>query len=319
MNDDRFPPIEPHDSGMLDVGDGHCVYWECSGNPEGKPVLYIHGGPGSGVTPGQRRFFDPSAYRAVLFDQRGCGRSRPLASALDADLSTNTTAHLLADIERLREFLGIQRWIILGISWGTTLALAYAQMFPQRIDAMVLALVTTTSRRDVKWITTDVGRIFPREWHRFASAVPTSLRNLPLADAYAALLFDHDPAIRDRAASEWCAWEDTHISLAPGHMPNPRYNDPDFRLQFARLVTHYWRHAAFLEEDQLVHNAEKLNGIPGIMIHGRYDISSPLDVAFNISQRWRASELRVIDDAGHGGGGTLLSAIINSLGQFSTK
>jgi proline iminopeptidase len=193
MRDDRFPAIEPYDSGMLDVGDGHQLYWECCGNPAGRPALYLHGGPGSGFSPGERRFFDPDAYRVVLFDQRGSGRSRPLASTPDADLSTNTTAHLIADIESLRQFHGIQRWTVLGVSWGTTLGLAYAQAHSRRVNALVLALVTTTSRREVEWITRDVGRIFPREWNRFATAVPNTLRHLPLADAYATLLFDVDP------------------------------------------------------------------------------------------------------------------------------
>ena len=182
MQDGRFPAIEPYDSGMLDVGDGHQVYWECCGNPAGKPALYLHGGPGSGCSPGQRRFFDPDAYRVILLDQRGCGRSRPLASAPDADLSTNTTAHLMADIEALRQRHGVEHWTVLGMSWGTTLGLAYAQSHARRVDALVLALVTTTSRREVEWITRDVGRIFPREWDRFATAVPAALRHLPLAD-----------------------------------------------------------------------------------------------------------------------------------------
>ncbi len=173
--DDRFPAIDPYDSGMLDVGEGHRVYWECCGNPAGKPALFFHGGPGSGCSPGQRRFFDPDAYRIVLFDQRGSGRSRPLASEPDADLRTNTTAHLIADIETLRQHLGVESWTVLGMSWGTTLALAYAQTHPQRVNALVLALVTTTSRREVEWITEGVGRIFPREWDRFAAAVPDSV------------------------------------------------------------------------------------------------------------------------------------------------
>ena len=176
----------------------------CCGNPAGKPALYLHGGPGSGCSPGQRRFFDPDAYRVVLFDQRGSGRSRPLASVPDADLSANTTAHLIADIEALRQLHGVERWTVLGMSWGTTLGLAYAQAHSRRVDALVLALVTTTSRREVEWITHDVGRIFPREWNRFVTAVPDTLRHLPLAEAYATLLYDADPAVRDHAAREWC-------------------------------------------------------------------------------------------------------------------
>lgn len=308
-----WPAIEPYDNGLLEGGDGHRVYWECCGNPNGKPALYLHGGPGSSCTPGSRRFFDPHIYRIVLFDQRGCGRIRPLAGDPNADLHTNTTAHLIHDIERLRELLGIERWTVLGISWGTTLALAYAQMHPHRVAAMVLALVTTTSRREVEWVTEGVGRIFPREWERFASAVPGTLKDRPLVDAYAAMLFDHDPATRERAASEWCAWENAHVSLTPNHRPNPRLEDPAFRLGFARLVTHYWKNAAFLKDQQLVKNAGILNGIPGELIHGRYDVSSPLDTAWRLSKNWVTSKLRVLDDAGHGGGESLIDAIAGAL------
>lgn len=313
----RFPPIEPYDSGMLDTGDGHQVYWECCGNPNGQPALYLHGGPGSGASPGQRRFVDPDAYRAVLFDQRGSGRSRPLASEPDADLRTNTTAHLIADIEALRELHGVDSWTVLGLSWGTTLALAYAQTHRERVNALVLGLVTTTSRREVAWITEDVGRIFPREWDRFAAAVPDGLRHLRLVDAYARLLFDPDPAVQDHAAREWCAWEDAHVSLAPDFQPNPRYDDPEFRLRFARLVTHYWRHAAFLEEDQLLRDAAMLDGIPGVLIHGRYDVSSPLETAVRLSRRWSTSRLQVLDDAGHGGE-SLSAVVVDALNEFVT-
>ncbi|MFM9941523.1 MAG: prolyl aminopeptidase, partial [Hyphomicrobiaceae bacterium] len=282
---------EPYSSGMLAVGDGHRIYWECCGNPAGKAALYLHGGPGSGCTPGQRQFFDPAHYRAVLFDQRGSGRSRPLASEPDTDLSVNTTAHLIADIEALRVFLHVDRWTVLGLSWGTTLGLAYAQKYPNRVSALVLGFVTTTSKREVQWITEDVGRIFPREWDRFAGAVPRHLQHLRLVDSYATMLADADPAVREHAAREWCIWEDAHISLTPGHSPNPRYQDPKFRLRFARLVTHYWRHAAFLDEDELVRDAAKLNGIPGVLIHGRFDVSGPLETAWRLSQHWTTSRL----------------------------
>lgn len=314
---EQFPPIEPYASGWLDVGGGHEVYWESCGAPSGKPALFLHGGPGSGCSPGQRRFFDPSLYRAVLFDQRGSGRSRPLASEPNADLSTNTTAHLIADIEMLRERLGVDRWTILGLSWGTTLGLAYAQAHPNRVTAMVLGFVTTTSRREVQWITEDVGRIFPREWEQFASAVPGHLRQRRLVDAYAALLCDPDPAVRDRAAIAWCAWEDAHVSLTPGHTPDRRYQDPLFRLRFARLVTHYWRHAAFLEEDQLIRDAARLNGIPGVLIHGRYDVSGPLVTAWELSRRWTTSRLHILDDAGHGGGNDFMPLVLGALREFA--
>jgi proline iminopeptidase len=286
---------------MLDVGDSQQVYWECSGNPDGRAVVYFHGGPGSGSTPGARQYFDPAIYKIVLTDQRGCGRSRPHVETI-GDLKVNTTAHLLGDFERLREHLRIERWTLLGGSWGTTLALAYAQAFPHRVDAIVLASVTTTSRREVQWITQDMGHVFPEQWERFASVgSPNRNGRSDLPGVYAELVFDEDSAVRDRAAREWCAWEDTHISLAPGYTPNRKFESPEFRLLFTRLVTHYWRHAAFLGEDQLIRNASLLNDIPGILIHGRYDISSPLETAWRLEQRWQSSELHVIDSVGHGG------------------
>jgi proline iminopeptidase len=313
----QFPPVEPFASGMLDAGDGHQVYWECCGSAAGKPALYLHGGPGSGCSAGQRRFFDPELYRAVLFDQRGSGRSRPLANEPDADLIANTTAHLIADIEALREMHGVDRWTILGLSWGSTLGLAYAQAHPRRVNAMVLGFVGTTSRREVQWITEDVGRIFPQAWDRFANAVPERLRRLLLVDAYAAMLADPDPIVRDSAAREWCCWEDAHVSLTPGHAPNSRYGDPEFRQRFARLVTHYWRHSAFLEEDQLIRDAAKLNGIPGVLIHGRYDVSSPLMTAWRLSQRWPTSRLYILDGAGHGGGNEFMPLVLGALKEFA--
>jgi proline iminopeptidase len=293
-------PVKPFEFGHLDTGDGHHVYWECVGNPEGVPVVYLHGGPGSGCSPGQRRFFNPEHHHAVLFDQRGSGRSRPLVSNPDADLRTNTTQHLISDIEAIRKLLGIERWAVLGLSWGTTLGLAYAEQHPERVSGMVLGFVTNTTRREVDWITYDMGRIFPREWDRFAGAVPERLKDLPLVDAYAEMLFDPDPSVRDQAAREWCIWEDIHVSLMPDFEPNQRYDDPEFRLRFARLVTHYWRNAAFLDDGQLLRDVERLSGIPGVLIHGRYDVSGPLDIAWRLHQRWPESELQIIDDAGHG-------------------
>lgn len=317
---EQYPAIEPYASGMLDVGDGQRVYWECSGNPDGRPALYLHGGPGSGASPGQRRFFDPARYRAVIFDQRGSGRSRPLASDPDADLSANTTHHLIADIEALREHLGIARWAtVLGLSWGTTLGLAYAQAHRDRVASLVLGFVTTTSRREVEWITQDVGRIFPREWSRFTDHIPEPLRHLRPVDAYAALLAEPDPAVRDRAAGAWCDWEDAHVSLTPGHQPNPRYDDPEYRLRFARLVTHYWRHAAFLDEEQLIRDVPSLDGIPGVLIHGIYDVSSPLETAWRLAQRWPTARLHVLDDAGHGGGTTFMGLALDALDAFAQR
>ncbi|MCW2804736.1 MAG: pip [Propionibacteriaceae bacterium] len=308
----RFPAGEPYAAGLLDVGDGHRIYWEESGNPEGLPAVFLHGGPGGGSTPGARRNFDPDVYRVLLYDQRGCGRSRPLAEEPDVDLSTNTTAHLVGDLELLRQARGIEQWTMLGVSWGTTLGLAYAEAYPQRVRRLVLAAVTTTSRREVQWITEDVGRVFPREWERFRAGVPGHLAALPLVTAYARLLTDPDPRVCATAAKRWCEWEDAHVSLTPGHSPSLRYQEPDFRLRFARLVTHYWSNAAFLAEDQLVGGAAILDGIPGALIHGRFDVSSPLETAWQLSKVWTTSTFQVVDDAGHGGGG-FAEAMISAL------
>ena len=310
-----FPSIEPYDHGMLSVGDDHSIYWECCGNPEGKPALYVHGGPGAGSTAQVRRFFDPHAYRIVLFDQRGCGRSQPLLTER-TQLSVNTTQHLISDIELLRAHLSVERWVLLGVSWGTTLALAYAQQFPQSVDTMVLACVTTTTRREVEWITRGVGRMFPQQWEQFAAHVPASLKGVPLVDAYASLLFAGDPSVEAAAAAAWCAWEDSHVSLNPGHAANQRFLDAAFRLRFARIVTHYWRNAAFLPETEIIDNINVLSDISSVLIHGRYDVSSPLETAFLLHKRWKRSQVRVIDDAGHGGG-SLSDHVITALTSFA--
>jgi proline iminopeptidase len=296
-----FPSTEPFDNGWMDVGDSQRIYWECSGNPQGRPVVFLHGGPGAGCGPQRRRYFDPKIFKIILTDQRGCGRSTPLVETVE-HLKVNTTQHLIDDLEVLRKHLGVDRWSILGGSWGSTLALAYAQTHPSRVAAVVLACVTTTSRREVQWITHDMGRIFPEQWDRFSSVGFHERPSASLTDLYAHLVCSEDASKRERAAREWCAWEDTHVSLAPGFTPNRRFNDPNFRLLFTRLVTHYWRHAAFLPEDQLIRNASKLNDIPGILLHGRYDISSPVETAWRLHYAWRGSELHIIDDAGHGGG-----------------
>lgn len=313
------PLVEPDTHGMLEVGDGHHVYWETRGSPRGRPVVILHGGPGSGCPSGLQRSFDPDRYRVVMFDQRGCGRSTPHAGAPEADLSTNTTAHLVADIECLRAHLGIDRWLVFGGSWGTTLALAYAQEHPDRVTGMILASVVTTTRREVEWVTRDMGRIFPEAWARFRDAVPAHARDGSLVDAYSVLLHDPDPAVRDHAAREWCAWEDVHVSLAGGHDPDPRFDDPVYRLTFARLVTHYWRHAAFLEDGVLLRRTGDLAGIPGTLIHGRMDVSAPADIAWQLSQRWSGSELMLIEQGGHGGRDAgMRDALVSAADRFAS-
>jgi proline iminopeptidase len=294
-----YPPLEPYATGMLDVGDGHRIYWETCGNPDGRPALVLHGGPGSGCTVNARRSFDPKAYRIVLFDQRGSGRSRPSAGEPEADLATNTTFHLLADIERLRQHLGIERWLILGGSWGSTLALAYAQQHVGRVTGMVLFSIATTTPREIEWITRGVGVFFPEAWSRFVNGVPEEEREGSLVEAYHHLLMNPDPAIHEKAARDWCDWEMAIVAVHPGHRPHPRYEDPAFRLGFARLVTHYWRHAAWLENGVLVRNAGRLSGIPGVLIHGRLDIGGPLVTPWTLQKHWPGSELVIVGDAGH--------------------
>ncbi len=297
------PAVESYEYGHLEVGDGHSVYWEVVGRPDGIPAVWLHGGPGSPPGPNSRRMFDPERFRAVLFDQRGCGRSRPLAADPTADLSTNTTDHLIADIEQLRVHLGVDRWMVLGGSWGVTLALVYAERHPDRVLAMVLAAVTSGRLRETQWITRDMGRIFPREWHEFVSAVPEAERHGDLAAAYARLLASPDLEPRHEAARRWCAWEDTHMSLAPGAEPRLIRKDLQWQLTFARLVTHYWSHGCFLADNEVLAGIERIAHIPAVLIHGRYDVSSPLDTAWMIHRAWPASRLVVVEDAGHSGAG----------------
>ncbi len=294
-----YPEIEPYDHGFLDAGDGHRVYYEQCGNPAGKPALVLHGGPGSGCSVGSRRPFDPERYRVVLMDQRGSGRSTPHAGDDVSALVANTTHHLLADIELLRTKLGIQRWLIFGGSWGTTLGLAYAERHPERVSEMVLASIATTTRSEVDWITRGVGAFFPEAFDRFRSGVPEAERDGPMVEAYHRLLVSADEDVRTRAAKDWCDWEMAIVAVTAGHKPSPRYADPRFRLGFARMVTHYWRHAAWLEDGSLTRDAHRLAGIPGILIHGRIDLGGPAKVAWDLHRAWPGSELIILGAAGH--------------------
>ncbi|MCX5497676.1 prolyl aminopeptidase [Kaistia dalseonensis] len=296
---DLYPSIEPFERGMLPVGDGHEIYWEVCGNPRGKPALVLHGGPGSGSSSTVRRYFDPEAYRIVVFDQRNAGRSTPHASERTIDLATNTTAHLLSDIEQLRRYLGVERWLVLGGSWGSTLALAYAEAHPERVTELVLNSIATTTAREIEWITRGVGAFFPEAWSRLLDGVPPSERSGNLIDDYHRLLMHADPAVQDKAARDWCDWEMAIVAVRSDHTPHPRYLDPAFRLGFARLVTHYWRHRGWLAEDQLLHGVGRLAGIPGVLIHGRLDIGGPLVTPWQLAQHWPGSELVIVDTAGH--------------------
>jgi proline iminopeptidase len=309
-----FPPIEPFATGYLPVSDGNAIYWETSGNPEGKPALHVHGGPGGGMGAGYRRRFNPEKFLIVGFEQRGCGRSRPLATDPGADLSTNTTQALIADIEALREHLGVEKWLLTGLSWGTTLALAYAQAHPDRVSEIVLFAVGMTSASSVEWITESMGRVFPREWEEFEAA---SCRKpgQRLIDAYYDLITDPDPVVREQAARAWCAWEDTHISFDPKHVPDPLYGDPQFGQVFATLVIHYWKHAGFLPEGDLLAGMDRIADIPGVLIHGRLDVSSPLDSAWKLHKAWPDSDLIVVDE-GHGGE-VMIDELVRAVARFA--
>jgi proline iminopeptidase len=314
----QFAPTEPYASGMLDVGDGHRLWWAASGNPNGKAAVVLHGGPGGGSWPNARRMFDPALYNVIQFDQRNCGLSTPHASDPSVDLATNTTAHLIDDCERLREHLGIQRWLVWGGSWGTTLALAYSQAFPERVTEMILVSVVTTTAAEVQWVTHAMGRVFPQQWAKFRDGVPEPERDGNLAAAYDRLLNSADAQTRERAAIDWCAWEDTHVATHPGAGHDERYDDPVFRMCFARLVCHYWSNAAFLEDGQLMREMDRLADIPAVLIHGRLDISGPPDIAWQLAQRWPNAELVLVEDAGHGASNqTVKDAIVRATNRFA--
>jgi proline iminopeptidase len=276
--------------------------------------LYLHGGPGGGLGQGYRRWFDAETTQIVSFEQRGCGRSRPLVTdALDA-IATNTTSALLADIEALRGHLGISRWLVVGVSWGTTLALAYAQAHPERVTALALAAVTTTSAAEVTWLTEDMARVFPREHEAFREAA-AARPGERLVDAYYRQLTAPEPAVRDAAAKAWCAWEDTHVSLDPLHQPEPRFRDPVFRAVFATLVVHYWRNAGFVGAPGLLAEMDKLVDVPGVLLHGRLDVSSPLQTAYRLHRAWPGSELVVLPHEGHGGP-VMMAALTDAIARL---
>jgi proline iminopeptidase len=307
---------EPFDSGMLDMGDGHSIYWEVAGNPAGRPAVILHGGPGAPMSARSRRMFDPDRYLIVQFHQRLCGRSTPNAAEPVVDLSTNTAAHNIADIERLRQHLRIERWLVWGGSWGSTLGLAYAEAHPEAVTEMILSSVVGTSAAEVDWVTRQMGRVFPKQWEQFRDHLPAEDRDGNLAAAYARLLGSPDPAVHEPAAAAWCAWEDTHVGTYPGHTHDPRYDDPQFRLCFARLVTHNWANTAFLEEGQLLREVHRLADIPLFMVHGQLDISGPVDIPWQLATLLPKAELVVIGEDGHGGGASTMEVIVGWTDQL---
>ncbi|NUS03415.1 MAG: prolyl aminopeptidase [Nonomuraea sp.] len=317
-----YPAIEPYDHGLLDVGDGNLLYWEACGNPDGKPALVVHGGPGSGRTPGARRGFDPERYRVILFDQRNCGRSLPHAGDPVVDLTANTTHHLVADMERLREHLGVDRWLLYGGSWGSTLILAYAQAHPERVSEIVITGVTMTRPSEIDWLYDGVGRFFPQQRQRFREGVPEADRGelRTVLAGYARLMADPDPAVRAKAAHDWTTWEDTVISLEVNGKPDAYSDRPDAaRAALVRLAAHYFSHDAWLEEGVLLREAYRLAGIPGVLIHGRFDLGAPLEYAWDLARAWPDARLVIVEDSGHTGSGTFRDEVLKALDGFATR
>jgi proline iminopeptidase len=295
-----YPEIEPFEHGMLEVGDGDRVYFESCGNPRGKPALVLHGGPGSGCTPWQRRLFNPNAYRVVLFDQRGCGRSVPHASAHDTDLSSNNTRNLVGDIERLRQHLKIERWLVFGGSWGSTLALTYAEKHPDRVSETVLWGVTTGRWKEFDWwFRGGAAVMFPEQWERLRAALPADERDGDIVEAYSRLLNHRDADVRRQAATAWCTWESTTLKWPPAYELSGRFANPEFAMAYARLVTHYVRHNAWLDDGILLRNIGRLAEIPCIMVNGRFDLQAPIGWAWDLHRAWPGSRLVIVDDAEH--------------------
>lgn len=289
------------------MSDGQALYWEESGRGNGIPAVYLHGGPGSGLgRGGYVARLDPERFRVIGLDQRGCGRSVPLVTDPAHDLDGNTTQRLVADLEALREHLGIEAWVLNGVSWGSTLALAYALAHPARVLGVVLMAVTTTGRAEVDWITEHVGAVFPEAWERLAGHAESAgigyRRGASrIVEAYARLVRDADPGVRSAAVRAWVDWEDTHVAIgAGGHLRDPRWDDRTYAEIVATLVTHYWSHDAFLTPPVLDRVAE-ISHIPAIFVHGRRDVSGPLVTAWRLHRAWPRSELVVVEDEGHGG------------------
>lgn len=317
---DFYPPTGPYGKGMLDTGDGNSIYYEQLGNPEGKPALYLHGGPGSGTPDRPTRAWDPERYRLIRFDQRNCGRSTPHASDPAADMRLNTTQHLIDDIERLREHLGVERWLLNGASWGSTLLLAYAQQHPERVTEIVIQAVTTTRPAETDWLYRGAGRFRPEAWDRFRDGVPEEERDGDLLAAYARLMEHPDRAVRARAARDWLAWEDAVISDEPNGVPG-MYSDRelDAQIAFVRICAHFFSRGAWLEEDQLLRNAHRLAGVPAVLVHGRHDMGSPVQTAWELAKRWPDARLEIFEDSGHVGSAAMAAAARAAIEEFKDR
>jgi len=289
-----YPEIEPFETGMLDVGDGHQVYWERVGRKGGKPAVFLHGGPGGGCSPNQRRCFDRDKYDVILFDQRGCGRSTPHAS-----LEANTTWHLVADIERLREMIGVDKWLVFGGSWGSTLALAYAETHPERVSELVLRGIFGLRDFELKWFYQyGASLIHPEKFEPFREHIPEDERH-DLIAAYRRRLVSDDRAVQVAAARVWSLWEGSTLTLFPNPEVTAGFIDDDFALAFARIENHYFVHEGWMRPGQIFEEAHKLKGIPGVIVHGRYDMCTPLQNAWDLHKAWPEADFRIVEGAGH--------------------
>ena len=289
-----YPAIDPYKTGYLETGDGHQVYWEISGNPDGKPAVFLHGGPGAGCSPAHRRLFDPKKYRVLLFDQRGCGRSKPHAS-----LENNTTWDLVKDIEKLRGVMGVEQWLVFGGSWGSTLALAYAETHPKQVSELVVRGIFTLQKREIAWYYQDgASNLFPDLWEAFLAPIPEAERG-DLVAAYAKRLTGTDSKAQLEAARAWSIWEGSTIKLLPNKQNSSNYGQDQFALAFARIENHYFVNGGGMESNQLIRDAHKLKDIPGIIIQGRYDICTPAVTAWELHKAWPEADFVIVDDAGH--------------------
>jgi proline iminopeptidase len=279
---------------MLEVGDGHSLYWERCGTPGGKPAVFLHGGPGSGCSDRQRQQFDPARYDVLLFDQRGCGRSTPFAS-----LDANTTWHLVADIERLREMAGHDKWLVFGGSWGSTLALAYAQAHPERVSELILRGIFLASQAESDWLYRyGASELYPEGWDEFSGHVPAVERD-DLIEAYHRRLTSEDPAIRLAAAKAWSAWEGLVVTLLPDPEMMAEFTEDDHAVAVARIENHFFRHNCWLEPNQLLRDAHRLHAIPGVIVQGRHDCCTPPAAAWALKKAWPGVELQIVPDGGH--------------------
>ena len=289
-----YPAIHPYASGLLNVGDGHNIYWERVGTPGAKPAVFMHGGPGGGMSPAHRRQWDPELYDVLLFDQRGCGRSMP-----HAGLEANTTWHLVADIERLREMAGVDRWLVFGGSWGSTLALAYAQAHVERVTELVLRGIFAIRRREIDWYYQDgASRFFPDKWERFVAPIPEAERGDMVA-AYRRILTGSDRAGQLAAARAWSVWEGETVRLLPDPALSAAHDADDFALAFARIENHYFSHDGWMEDGQLLRDAGRLAQVPGVIVQGRYDMACPPETAWALHRAWPQARFEMIEGAGH--------------------